>query len=104
MGQISIRVTRKVHEQDSTAELHQRQIAFRAASPELDSSLRLASKQNRLAIQLGGFMTLAVGDTGAIWRTHQQGDQLHWFDALFALLRHRVDVDMDCLCELIPKS
>lgn len=99
MGQISLVVTSKVLQRDAPGRLGERQIAFRHASPDLAHRLEAANASNQLAIRLGGSATLIVGDTGAIWRSHNRGqDEL--VDALFALLSRRPDSEMRFLCDL----
>lgn len=99
MGQISLVVTNRVHHRDAPATVDERQIAFRSPSSDIAPALGRATSDGRVTLQLGGFLDLSVGDTGAIWRAHNREKQPE-FDKLFALLRSRPDVEMRFLCEI----
>jgi hypothetical protein len=99
MGEISLVVTSKVRQRDTSETAGERQIAYRSPSPEIAPTLTKANANRRVTIRLGGFLDLSVGDTGAIWRAHNP-EKRDEFDKLFELLRSRPDVEMRFLCEL----
>ena len=103
MGQISLLVTSRVLERDSPERLNERQIAYRSPSEDLKAALGTASSTNRMAIDLGEFVTLVVGDTSAVWRSHNV-DRARAFDAFFGLLSQRPDREMRVLCDMTPPT
>jgi hypothetical protein len=77
----ALRVTRKVLEQVNRSGASQMQLAAR--------SLPHATKASPIAVTIehdGAEHRLMVGDTHAIWRSHQDATTLKSFEALFALL------------------
>ena len=100
MTQITLLVTRAVKERDVPERIKERQIAYRSPSADIAPSLKTANAERRIPIRLGGFVDLAVGDTGAIWRSHNVG-QDQAFDKLFDLLSSRPEIEMRFLCEVI---
>jgi hypothetical protein len=100
MGEINLVVTSRVQQRDASVTLEERQIAYRSPSADIAPVLGKANANSRVTIRLGGFLDLSVGDTGAIWRAHNN-DKRQEFDRLFDLLRSRPDVEMRFLCELI---
>lgn len=79
--------------------LNQRQIAYRTTSDDL-SALFTARANNLILIEIAGFAVLSVGDNGAIWRSHND-QNVQLFDALFALLSARQDVEARFDCVLV---
>ena len=98
MSEISLIVTRAVSVRSDL--LSQRQIAYREPSDDIGRELEKADRDHRLTLSLGGFLQLHVGDTGAIWRSHN-ADCEAAFDALFDLLSLRPDMPMRFACELV---
>ncbi len=98
MSEISLVVTKGVSERCHL--VNQRQIAYRDPSDDIRSDLEKADGANRLTLTLGGFVRLQVGDTGAIWRSHNPNREAI-FDALFDLLNQRPDIPMRFVCELV---
>ncbi len=72
------------------SELTSRQIAIKRASAELRAILDTASKATPITLRLGERIILVVGDTHAIWRTHNMAN-LNEYDRLFDLLALRPD-------------
>jgi len=71
---------------------HQKQIAITNPSPDIAPVIAGASSSNRAAVHISDQFTLMVGDTAAIWRSHQVGIQLADFDDLYSLLARRPDI------------
>ena len=69
MNTISLTVTKGVIDHLGSGDRAQRQLAIRHVSDQFRSALT-AQEDNPVYICLGGYLNLAVGDTGAIWRTH----------------------------------
>lgn len=92
MPHIALAVTQKVLAQVEGGRDYQRQMAIRDASPELRASIDQASRENQVQIPVCGEFVLSVGDTGAIWASHQQTiQQERDFADLYALLARRPD-------------
>ena len=63
---------------------NQRQIAIRGASEGIQTQIGTARKYNRIPLTVGDRGQLAVGDTGAIWYSHQgTSSQVARFQALY---------------------
>jgi hypothetical protein len=102
MNTISLAVTKKVVSYlAENPDVRERQIAIKDVSPEIRSALDTATKDNRVSILLGVRINLVVGDTHAIWRSHNM-DNLAEYDLLFDLLALRPDAHMLFTCELTP--
>lgn len=99
MAEISLYVTPGVVDHTSATPAHQQQIAFKDATPDIAAQLRAANRNRHVRLQLGGLLTIAVGDTGAMWRSHNHdsGD----FDALFRLLGRYPGKPMRFVCEVL---
>ena len=76
-----------------------RQIAIKDASPSIRVVLDNANKKAPVTIRLGQRITLSVGDTHAIWRSHNM-DNVEEYDRLFDLLACHPDKPMLFPCEL----
>lgn len=77
-----------------------RQLAIKDASPNIRAALDKATKDNVVKILLGQRLTLVVGDTHAIWRSHNMICTAD-YDALFDLIALRPDATMVFLCDVI---
>lgn len=96
---ISLSVTQKVLSHVARDNSGEKQIAIRGVSPELRDRLKLANAKNHVTIVLGNAVLLIVGDTGAIWRAHNN-TYAEDFDLLFELLSRRPDANMEFLCRV----
>lgn len=83
----------------SNHETYQRQIAFGDPSADIAQRLSKLNRDQRANLRLGSLLTRVVGDTGAIWRSHNE-TQAADFDALFSLLLRRPGMPMRFLCDL----
>lgn len=102
MKTISLAVTMKVASYLAVnPDLRERQIAIKDTSPEIRTALDKATKTNPIKIRLGQRIALVVGDTHAIWRSHNM-DNLAEYDLLFDLLALRPDELMHFIYELAP--
>jgi hypothetical protein len=99
VSEVSLYVTPDALAHIASAPANQLQIAYRDGSVDIARPLRAASAANKLTLKLGGFVTLVVGDTGAIWRSHNK-EYADDFDALFKLLAHHPGQPMRFLCTL----
>jgi len=92
MAHITLAVTKRALKQVADGHSTQRQIAIQDASPELLAVLDTASADNRVVVPINGVFALSIGDTRAIWSTHQNaGLQLDDFTSLYDLLARRPD-------------
>jgi hypothetical protein len=94
MPEIRLCVTLNVLNQLNNGNNFQRQLAIRRASDDIDTLIRTASAENRIQVDLLDVFTLVIGDTSAIWASHQQGQMLQDFNDLFSLLSRRPDTDV----------
>jgi len=102
MNTISLAVTKKVATYlAANPDVRERQIAIKDASPEIRASLDKATKTSPVTIRLGQRINLIVGDTHAIWRSHNTSRQAE-YDRLFDLLALHPDAPMLFTCEIIP--
>lgn len=87
---ITLTVTQPVLRQVAEKGESQRQIAIQGASAEILQRLRETRRENPLRILIGGVFPLTVGDTVAIWFSHQtEGEEREDFISLYNLLaRH----------------
>lgn len=93
MPHITLSVTGSVIQQVSAGHDFQRQLAVRNASPDLIALFDTASAGNRVLVAISGEFSLSVGDTRAIWGSHQApGQQADDFADLYSLLARRPDV------------
>lgn len=93
MPHIILTVTNGVIQQVESGHPYQRQLAVQGASQDLRSLIDTASSANRLPIAICGVFELSIGDTGAIWGSHQaEGHQADDFSNLYALLARRPNV------------
>lgn len=101
MNTINIAVTKKtVAYLADKPDNNQRQIAIQDASPGLRKALNHANKNTPVTIRLAGRITLIVGDTHAIWRSHNI-DNVDEYDRLFDLLALRPDEPMFFHCGIV---
>jgi hypothetical protein len=89
MPHITLTVTQSVIDQVTRAGESQRQMAIKDASPELASQIQTATAANRIRIPLLNAFDLTVGDTSAIWYSHQVGIQAEDFINLYQILARR---------------
>lgn len=100
MDTVMLKVTRKVLAQ-SQNNRNQRQISISdASSPELKALFETAGKNRRIRLLLATKIPLWMGDTGAIWDSHNQDNQGD-FERLFALLAHHPDAPFQFICEVV---
>jgi hypothetical protein len=100
VAEISLYVTPGVTDRMATAPAHQHQIAYNEPSRDIAQRLRQVTGQQRVTVRLGGLVVLEVGDTGAIWRSHNER-HTDDFEALFHLLARYPGRPMRFLCELV---
>jgi hypothetical protein len=97
MAEISLYVTRDVVNHVATTPANQQQITYRDVTADIAGRLREATRENRVQLRLGNLLILNVGDTGAIWRSHND-DRSCDFDSLFSMLARYPDRPMRFLC------
>lgn len=101
MPQITLRVTGPVIQQVQDGRPFQRQLAIQDASPDLGVLIGAASSVNRVRIAICGVFELSIGDTSAIWGSHQAaGLQADDFSNLYELLARRPNVPVTFPCQL----
>ena len=94
MSHITLTVTAKALQQAAGA-TNQQQLAIRSASPNVQRQISAARKGHPVVIPINGEFDLAVGDTSAIWHSHQSSpSQQADFADLYALLSRRPDRDI----------
>ena len=102
MDTVMLKVTRKVLAQSQKSP-DQRQIAISDAScPELKAKLETAGKNRKIRLLLAKRISLWMGDTGAIWYSHNHASKKNQedFDQLFSLLAHHPDAPFQFICEV----
>ncbi len=99
MDTVMLKVTRKVLAQSQKSP-DQRQISISdASSPELKALFETAGKNRQIRLLLAKSLSLWMGDTGAIWYSHNQDHQGD-FERLFTLLAHHPDAPFQFICEV----
>lgn len=98
MGKICLKVTAKVIEH-SKGSINQRQIALTKPSESIVNVIKGCSKNNKVNIEFAGAFELTVGDTGAIWRSHND-ENLEHFDGLYELLCLSPDKEFMFFCKV----
>ena len=96
METIKLKVTSKVLAQLERAG-NQQQIAMSEPTGSLAIAIGKCSKSNRLKMRFGGSLSLEVGDTGAIWRAHNDCHKSN-FDRLFKFLSEQPDIEFTFVC------
>ena len=102
MNTISLTVTKRVINHLASGDFSQRQVAIRHASDQLRSAFATARKDRPIHICLGGYVNLVVGDTGAIWRSHNARNEPA-FDLIYKLLALKPEKPMQFTCELAER-
>jgi hypothetical protein len=93
MPYITLRVTDRVIQQVQAGHPFQRQLAVQDASQDLRTLIATASGVNQVRVPICGVFELLIGDTSAIWGSHQAaGHQADDFADLYALLARRPNV------------
>lgn len=102
LDRIKLKVTQRVLKQSST-KLNQRQIAVpNTDSKGLTQILSSAKKDNKIELRIDGRIHLLMGDTHAIWRSHNASDDgAQAFDELFEKLSQTPDKVHDFSCEVV---
>ncbi|ELV8644547.1 TPA: hypothetical protein RQL13_004481 [Vibrio vulnificus] len=100
MNKVTLKVTSKVilHISNSKAK-NQEQIALKVLSGQLLELKDQITKSTRVDILVANQITLTLGDTSAIWKTHQTNPAE--FDLLFNFLSNKPDGEFDFTYELI---
>lgn len=75
------------------------QIVYSQATGPIEMALARATTKNKITIKLAGNIELKVGDTGAITRAHNEGNEAT-FDSLYQLLATHVDKEFDFTCSI----
>ncbi|MEZ9534006.1 hypothetical protein BCT40_05930 [Vibrio lentus] len=92
MDSITIKVSSKSIQHIANSQVrNQEQIVFKATSGKLVEKSPLATKHNMIKITVLGQLNLLLGDTSAIWRSHQENKSD--FDALYDLLKQKPDAE-----------
>ncbi len=90
MNQISMKVTVKALKHiNSITSKNQQQIAIKAISGDLSSIVGTLNKSCKVNIKVSNQLLLSLGDTTAIWRSHQETPED--FDMLFKMLQCKPD-------------
>ncbi len=100
MSELSLRVTKRVIAYAQGERIRERQIAYSSPSADIAGRLSAITKSNRVTVQIGGFVTFVVGDSSAIWRSHNESVSDD-FDALFTLLATHPSKRMRFVCDVI---
>ena len=97
---ITLKVTSKVISHVINAQSkNQEQIALKVVSGQLLEQKHNITKSNKVDILVANQMTLTLGDTSAIWKSHQS-DQVD-FNVLFEFLSTKPDGEFEFTYELI---
>ncbi|HDY7512065.1 TPA: hypothetical protein RQJ57_004338 [Vibrio vulnificus] len=100
MNKITLKVTSKVISHVINAQSkNQEQIALKVVSGQLLEQKHNITKSNKVDILVANQMTLTLGDTSAIWKSHQS-DQVD-FNVLFDFLSTKPDGEFEFTYELI---
>ena len=92
MPHIKLKVTQKVLEQVERVGTSQMQIAIKGGSEDIEKAVLGANRDNKIVIPVSGTFLLVVGDSGAIWLSHQvTKTQTNDFQNLYQLLARRPD-------------
>jgi predicted protein tyrosine phosphatase len=104
METVKLKVTSKVIAQVNKSEHeHQEQIAITAPTGSLAPAIATANRHNRINISIASALTLNLGDTGAIWRAHNRGNE-EAFDGLFEFLSRYPDKKFEFVCSIDKKE
>lgn len=79
---------------------HARQIAYSNPSEDIAAQLVAITRTNRIALRIGGLITLVVADSSSIWRAHNK-EAPDDFDYLFDFLSHYPSRKMRFVCEVL---
>jgi hypothetical protein len=90
MPNITLYVTDEAKNYADQTGRNSRQIAFRDPSPKLHLTNPAPTSERQVFLAVNGEFRLSVGDTHAIWATHQaEGIQAGDFTSLYDLLARR---------------
>jgi hypothetical protein len=79
-----------------------RQIAIQGRSEQLRIRTVEARRENRLTLRIGGEFTVILGDTTAIWSSHQESEaNLADFNSLFNFLAQRTGRQISFVAEVV---
>ena len=95
---VNLRVTQAVLVSSEFA-INQRQIAVSEPTGGLGEVIAHVNGNNRKWLRLGDSLILVIGDTGAIWRSHNQEYQQD-FDRLFEFLAKNPDQKVKFICSI----
>jgi hypothetical protein len=71
----------------------QQQLAIRDSFPqEFSDLIRRCTSCNRIIVETGDATSLIIGDSGAIWRSHQGERQISYFTDLYKQLSAKPDI------------
>ncbi len=98
METVFLKVTSKVIAQMKMA-INQEQIAIKSSSDNLNQIFSNANGNNLISIQLASAVTLKLGDTNAIWRSHNN-EHKQEFDSMFSLLAEYPDIEFEFICSV----
>lgn len=103
MNLLKLKVTSKVlNHVHSVADINQQQIAFLAISGDLREQASTIRKDRRYSVIIADQIHLILGDTSAIWRSHQ--DNTDGFDLLFQLLSFNTNKEHSFTYQLLSES
>ena len=103
MDTVMLKVTQKVLAQSQKSP-DQRQISISdASSTELKAQFETAGKNRKIRLLLAKRISMWMGDTGAIWYSHNRASKKNQddFDQLFSLLAHHPDAPFQFICEVV---
>jgi hypothetical protein len=100
MPTIKLRVTQAVVSRVNAGHTGEQQIAYRTDSPEIRQRLAQVRRHQRVNAEIGGSLGLVVGDTGAIWRSHNADRHAADFDWLYEFLAHRPGTELEFTCRI----
>jgi len=96
---ITLAVTQSVIDQATAEGRSQMQLAIQDCSSEVREALALATGTACIPVVLGRCVHLDIGDTAAVWRSHNQA-RSEDFDLIYGLLARRPGQGMTFLCTL----
>lgn len=101
MAEIGLRVTQKELDHVARVGKSQRQVGISSVSDDIAPRIRGRQKgQPRELLRLGGCIELVLGDTSAIWASHNS-TRLREFDALYGFLSKFPDREVRFPCEMV---
>ncbi|MDX2493695.1 MAG: hypothetical protein QNK27_01910 [Desulfuromusa sp.] len=77
----------------------QKHISIKTSSTLLKEKIKSANKANIMAVRIANSINLKLGDTGAIWRSHNQEHE-NELDTLFRFLCNYPNQEFEFICSI----